>query len=96
MIGLIFNLVRGIISILMKRYQPTWLLKLDKYLEEKIGIDLIKQEEKWFEKHPLLLERIKNLEHNSHPPVAPGGTTELKTLIKGIEKRLVKVENKVK
>lgn len=40
------------------------LLKLDKWLEKKIGIDIIKQEKKWFEKHPLLEERIKSLEED--------------------------------
>jgi Zn-dependent protease with chaperone function len=39
-------------------------LKLDRYLEEKIGLDLFKQEKKWFEKHPLLEERIKALEED--------------------------------
>lgn len=39
-------------------------LQIDKYLEEKIGLDLIKQEKKWFEKHPLLEERIKSLEED--------------------------------
>tara|TARA_S200000501_G_scaffold228656_1_gene214436 strand:+ start:3843 stop:4088 length:246 start_codon:yes stop_codon:yes gene_type:complete len=39
-------------------------LKLDRYLEDKIGLDLIKQEKKWFEKHPLLEERIKALEED--------------------------------
>ena len=39
-------------------------LKLDKWLEKKIGIDIIKQEKKWFEKHTLLEERIKSLEED--------------------------------
>ena len=39
-------------------------LKLDKWLEKKIGIDIIKQEEKWFEKHPLLEEFRKALEED--------------------------------
>ena len=39
-------------------------LQIDKYLEEKIGLDLIKQEKKWFEKHPLLKERIEALEED--------------------------------
>ena len=38
------------------------MLRLDKWLEEKIGLDIIKQEQKWFVKHPLLLERIEKLE----------------------------------
>ena len=40
------------------------ILQIDKYLEEKIGLDIIKQELKWFEKHPLLEERIKSLEED--------------------------------
>ena len=39
-------------------------LQIDKYFDEKIGLDLIKQEKKWFEKHPLLEERIKALEED--------------------------------
>ncbi len=40
------------------------ILELDMYLEDKIGLDIIKQEEKWFEKHPLLAERITALEED--------------------------------
>ena len=40
------------------------ILQIDKYLEEKIGLDIIKQELKWFEKHTLLEERIKSLEED--------------------------------
>ena len=43
MIGLVINIVKAIISLLLKVYKPNWLLRLDKYLEEKIGIDIIKQ-----------------------------------------------------
>ena len=96
MIGLVINIFKVVITLLLKVYKPNWLLRLDKYLEEKIGIDLIKQEEKWFEKHPLLLKRIQLLEQDSHPPVAQGGATELKNLIQDLEKRVVKVEKKVK
>lgn len=53
---------------LLKVYQPAWLLKFDLWCELKLGIDLIKQEKKWFEKHPLLHERIQALEKDSHPP----------------------------
>ena len=45
----------------LKFMMPT-LLKIDKWCEDKIGLDIIKQEEKWFEKHPLLLKRIEALE----------------------------------
>ena len=46
MIGLVINIVKAIISLLLKVYKTNWLLRLDKYLEEKIGIDIIKQEKK--------------------------------------------------
>jgi hypothetical protein len=96
MVGLIINLIRFIISAILKVYQPKWLLRFDKWCEDKIGIDLIKQEEKWFEKHPLLLKRIQLLEQDTHPPVAQGGATELKDLIQSLENRVVKIEKKIK
>lgn len=46
--------------------QP-WLLKVDKWCEDKLGIDLIKQDKKFHEKYPLVAERLKVLEKNSHP-----------------------------
>ena len=67
MIGLCINIFKGIIGLLLKIYQPKWLLRLDKWLEEKIGIDLIKQEKKFHEKYPGIMNRLKFLEKNSHP-----------------------------
>ena len=40
---------------------PT-LLKLDKYLEDKLGIDIIKQDKKFKEVYPVISERIQVLE----------------------------------
>ena len=40
---------------------PT-LLKLDKYLEDKLGIDIIKQDKKFKEVYPVISERIQLLE----------------------------------
>lgn len=40
---------------------PT-LLKIDKYLEDKLGIDIIKQDRKFKEVYPLVSERIIKLE----------------------------------
>ena len=40
---------------------PT-LLKLDKYLEDKLGIDIIKQDKKFKEVYPVISERIVLLE----------------------------------
>ena len=40
---------------------PT-LLKIDKYLEDKLGIDIIKQDKKFKEVYPVISERIQVLE----------------------------------
>lgn len=44
-----------------------WLLKVDAWCEQKLGIDLIKQDKKFHEKYPLVADRLKELEKNSHP-----------------------------
>ena len=46
--------------------QP-WLLKVDKWCEDKLGIDLIKQDKKFHEMYPLVADRLEKLEKNSHP-----------------------------
>lgn len=61
MFQLVMTLLRVILKIPFVKNSKT-MLKLDKWLEEKIGLDIIKQEQKWFVKHPLLLERIEKLE----------------------------------
>lgn len=55
----------------------------------------------WRKKYPHITakideleDRIQDLEIHSHPPVAPGGTTELKALIDDINTRLDKLEKK--
>lgn len=67
MFGLIFKILLMVTKMVTRlpyiKNHPK-LLKLDKWLEKKIGIDIIKQEKKWFEKHPLLEERIKSLEED--------------------------------
>lgn len=40
-----------------------------------------------------LQQRVEKLEEWSHPPVAPGGTTELLDLIHKLEKRVEQLEN---
>ena len=55
------TLLRVVLKIPYVKNSKT-MLRLDKWLEEKIGLDIIKQEQKWFVKHPLLLERIEKLE----------------------------------
>tara|TARA_B100001778_G_scaffold295136_1_gene267205 strand:- start:130 stop:357 length:228 start_codon:yes stop_codon:yes gene_type:complete len=66
MVGFLLGILKNIVLKLattgaLKFMMPT-LLKIDKWCEDKIGLDIIKQEEKWFEKHPLLLKRIEALE----------------------------------
>tara|TARA_B100001248_G_scaffold117290_1_gene87726 strand:+ start:3108 stop:3335 length:228 start_codon:yes stop_codon:yes gene_type:complete len=66
MVGFLLGILKNIVLKLattgaLKFMMPT-LLKIDKWCEDKIGLDIIKQEEKWFEKHPLLLKRIETLE----------------------------------
>ena len=47
-----------------------------------------------FEQWESLDSRIGKLEEWTHPPVAPGGTTELMELIDNLEKRIKKLEKK--
>ena len=63
MFRIIMTLFRILLKIPYVKNHPK-VLKLDKWLEKKIGIDIIKQEKKWFEKHPLLEARIKALEED--------------------------------
>jgi Zn-dependent protease with chaperone function len=63
MFQMLMTVFRVLLKIPYVKNHPK-VLKLDRYLEEKIGLDLIKQEKKWFEKHPLLEERIKALEED--------------------------------
>ena len=67
MFQLVMTLLRVILKIPFVKNSKT-MLKLDKWLEEKIGLDIIKQEQKWFVKHPLLLERIEKLEKDVEKP----------------------------
>ena len=63
MFQILMTVLRVLLKIPYVKNHPK-VLKLDKYLEKKIGLDLIKQEKKWFEKHPLLEERIIALEED--------------------------------
>ena len=72
MLSFILKIVKNIVLKLATTgafsYLQPWLLKVDSWCEEKLGIDLIVQEKKFFEKYPLIEERIKKLEADSHPP----------------------------
>lgn len=77
-------------------FMQPWLLKVDKWCEDKLGIDLIVQDKKFHEKWPLIADRLTKLEEWTHPPIAPGGTTELLEEIAKLQKRLEKLEKKGK
>jgi len=67
------------------------LLKLDKWAETKLGIDIIKQDKKFHEKYPLISKRIAVLESDAHPKCGIesfDGYTNLDDRIKEIERRL--------
>lgn len=67
MLGLIMKLVKFIITMILRVYKPQWLLRLDDWCEEKLGIDIIKEDKKFHELYPIVANRIKHLEANSHP-----------------------------
>lgn len=71
MFTIVTKVVQSLLTMLLKtaalKFLHPHLLKLDKWCEEKLGIDIIKQDLKFHEKYPLVAERIKHLENNSHP-----------------------------
>ena len=86
MAGLIINIIKFVVSRLLKVYQPKWLLKLDAWCEEQFGIDIIKQDLKFREKWPLINERIEKLEDQEHPPISLEDFEGYQDLVKRIEK----------
>ena len=67
MLGLIIQIFKFIITMILKVYKPEWLLRLDDWCEDKLGIDIIKEDKKFHELYPIVANRIKKLEANSHP-----------------------------
>ena len=66
MFGFLLAILKGIVLKLattgaLNFMMPT-LLKIDKWCEDKIGLDIIKQEQRWFETYPLLKKRLETLE----------------------------------
>lgn len=66
MFGFLLTILKGIVLKLATtgafNFMMPTLLKIDKWCEDKIGLDIIKQEQRWFEKYPLLKKRIETLE----------------------------------
>jgi hypothetical protein len=71
--------------------------KLDsfmEYLAVKYDIQIAKKEAKWRTDYPLLSERIDKLEAWTHPPIAPGGATELMEEIEKLKKEINSLKRK--
>ena len=66
MISFVLKILKAILLKLAKtgtfNFMMPTLLKLDKYLEDKLGIDIIKQDRKFKEVYPVISERIQLLE----------------------------------
>jgi len=86
MVGLVINILKFIITMILKVYKPKWLLRLDDWCEDKLGIDIIKENKKFHELYPIIANRINNLEKNSHPCKELHEFDAYPDLIKRIEK----------
>lgn len=86
MFGLVINIIKFIVTRILKVYQPQWLLNLDDWCEDKLGIDIIKEDKKFHELYPIVANRIKQLEANSHPCKELHEFDVYPDLIKRIEK----------
>ena len=76
------------LSTRMGRWFQTKLDNFMEYLAKKYDINIAKKEAKWASEYPGLANRIEQLEAWSHPPVAPGGTTELMEEIAKLQKQI--------
>ena len=66
MLSFILKIVKNIVLKLATTgafsFMQPWLLKVDKWCEDKLGIDLIVQDKKFHEKYPLVSERLTAVE----------------------------------
>jgi len=76
------------LSTRMGRWFQTKLDNFMEYLAKKYDINIAKKEAKWASEYPGLANRIEQLEAWSHPPIAPGGATELMEEIAKLQKEL--------
>ena len=76
------------LSTRMGRWFQTKLDNFMEYLAKKYDINIAKKEAKWASQYPGLANRIEQLEAWSHPPIAPGGATELMEEIAKLQKQI--------
>lgn len=86
MFGLVINIIKFIVTMILKFYKPEWLLRLDDWCEDRLGIDIIKENKKFHELYPIVANRIRKLENNSHPPIPIDCFDGYKELLERIEK----------
>jgi len=66
MISILVAIFRAIVikllttSVFSFMHKP--LLRLDKWCEDKLGIDIVKQDKKFHEKYPLVSQRLEEIE----------------------------------
>jgi hypothetical protein len=100
MIGFLLKIIQSIVVKLAMTgalsFMKPWLLKADKWAEDKLGIDIVKQDKKFHQAWPLVSKRLAELEKDSHPPIEKGGASELKAEIMALVKRLEELEKKYK
>lgn len=69
MISFLLQILKAIVLKLattsMFSFLQPWLLKLDSWCETKLGIDIIKQDQKFHEKWPLVAQRLDLLEQTA-------------------------------
>ena len=76
------------LSTRMGRWFQTKLDNFMEYLAKKYDINIAKKEALWASQYPGLANRIEQLEAWSHPPIAPGGATELMEEIAKLQKQI--------
>ena len=82
------------LSTRMGRWFQTKLNNFMEYLAKKYDINIAKKEAKWAAQYPGLANRIEQLEAWSHPPVSPGGATELMEEIAKLRKEIEEMKPK--
>jgi hypothetical protein len=76
------------LSTRMGRWFQTKLDNFMEYLAKKYDINIAKKEIAWAQAYPNLANRIEKLENWSHPPIVPGGATELMEEIAKLQKQI--------
>lgn len=61
-VAIIKAIVVGILKTRILKWLHNPMLRMDKWCEDKIGIDLIKQETTWRKKYPLLSDKLDKME----------------------------------